>query len=291
VTLLLAPFVPFLAESLYQQLVRAVDTAAPDSVHLAPWPRPSGRAQDPTILDAMDAARTAVDLGRQARASAKIKTRQPLPAAFVRARKPSDDASLRRFRSLVLDELNVKDVKVVGLDAEFIEYALRPNLPRLGPRFGKRLGALRAALNAADARAVAASVGAGRNFDVSSNGESFTLEPDDVLVDSKSAQGFTFAESDGMLVALDTRVDRPLLLEGIAREIVRTVQDARKAAGLDVSDRIRLRVTAAGDAAEAVEAWRAYLSEQTLALELNGAEFSPSYRADADGWTVALAKI
>jgi isoleucyl-tRNA synthetase len=290
VTLLLAPFVPFLAESLYACLVRGVDASAPASVHLASWPAAQSSLIDPELIEAMQAARTAVDLGRQARASAKIKTRQPLPVAYVRARRPTDDRSLRRFRTLVLDELNVKDVRVVGLDATFIEYALRPNLPRLGPRFGKRIGALRAALGAADARAVAVAVSAGKPFDIAHDGESFTLEPDDVLVDSKSAQGFTFAESDGMLVALDTRIDRPLLLEGIAREVVRTVQDARKAAGLDVSDRIRLRVTAAGDAAEAVETWRAYIAEQTLALELNGSDFKASFETKADGWEVTLVK-
>jgi isoleucyl-tRNA synthetase len=238
----------------------------------------------------MRTVRTAVDLGRQARAVAKIKTRQPLPAAYVRARKSSDDVALRRFRALVLDELNVKDVQVVGLDAKFIEYALRPNLPRLGPRFGKKLGELRAALGKADARAVAESVAAGKTFDISHNGETYTLEPDDVLVDSKSAQGFAFAEKDGMLVALDTRIDRALLLEGIAREIVRTVQDARKAAGLDVSDRIHLRVKTQGDAAEALTTWRDYIAAQTLAIEINGAPFTPSYTTEADGWTVELSK-
>ena len=291
VTKLLAPFVPFLGESLYQCLVASVDEKAPRSVHLEAWPKESRERIDLALLDAMQVAKTAVDLGRQARAAAKVRTRQPLPAAFVRARKASDDEALHRFKPLVLDELNVKDLKVVGLDARFIEYKLRPNLPRLGPRLGKKMGALRAALDAADSRAVAAAVAAGETFSVTLDGESFTLEPDDVLVDSKSAAGFTFAESDGMLVALDTRIDRPLLLEGIAREIVRSVQDARKAAGLDISDRIALRITADGDTAEAVATWRDYIAEQTLALALNGADFTPAFETAADGWTIALARV
>ena len=290
VTLLLAPFVPFLAESLYQCLVRSVDATAPESVHLTPWPSVHRAHIDEELLAEMRTVQAAVDLGRRAREGAKIKLRQPLAAAFVRARTPTDDAALYRFRHLVLDELNVKDVQVVGLDATFIEYALRPNLPRLGPRFGKRLGSLRAALGKADARAVAEAVAAGKTFEVSDNGEVFAFEPDDVLVDSKSAQGFAFAEDDGMLVALDTRIDRPLQLEGIAREIVRTVQDARKAAGLDVSDRIKLRVTARGDGAEAVSTWRDYIAGETLAVDLNGASFDPAYQTDADGWSVSLTK-
>jgi len=291
VTLLLAPFTPFLAESLYQFLVKPVTANAPDSVHLHSWPQPNAQAVDDELLQAMGVAKQAVDLGRQARASAKVKTRQPLAVAHVRVRAVADEAALARFRSLVLEELNVKDLKIVGLDAQFIEYALRPNLPRLGPRFGKQLQTLRAALAAADARAVAALVAAGKSFDVSVDGQTFTLEPEDVLVDSKSAYGFAFAEGDGMLVALDSRIDRELLLEGLAREVVRAVQDARKSAGLDISDRIVLRVEAQGDTAEAVTKWRDYIMGETLALDLNGKAFTASYETEAsDGLQVALVR-
>jgi len=263
VTTLLAPFMPFLAESLYAHLVAPMDPAAPASVHLASWPK-SG-AIDDEIVAQMDIVRRAVELGRQARASSKIKMRQPLSSAYIRASSQYSDAALHRFRSLVLDELNVKDVQVVGIDASFIEYALRPNLPRLGPRFGKDLGVLRKAIAAADPRAVAVAAAGGKTFEVSTDGKTFTLEPDDVLVDSKSAQGFAFAESDGMLVALDTRLDEALELEGWAREIVRAVQDARKAAGLDVSDRIALSVVAEGEAHSAATEWKDYIKQQTLA--------------------------
>ncbi len=291
VTVLLAPFVPFLAESLYQQLIRPVDPQAKESVHLSSWPSPNGDAIDEELLQAMGIAKQTVDLGRQARASAKVKTRQPLAVAHVRVRTAADEAALQRFRALVLDELNVKDLRVVGLEARFIEYALRPNLPRLGPRYGKQMQAVRAALASADARAVAAAVAAGKSFDIAANGQTFTLEPDDVLVDSKSAQGFAFAESDGMLVALDTRVDRDLLLEGLAREVVRAVQDARKQANLQISDRIHLRLNAAEDYAQAIERWRDYIMGETLAVDLNGPAFEPSFATQsADGLTLALAR-
>jgi isoleucyl-tRNA synthetase len=267
VTLLIAPFMPFLAESLYGYLVAPMDPSAPNSVHLASWPTVRSAAIDESLLTQMDAVRRAVELGRQARATAKVKTRQPLSIAYVRARTAGDDAALRRFRALVLDELNVKDVQVVGIDASFIEYGLRPNLPRLGPRFGKELGALRKAIASADARAVAVAVAAGEKFDVATDGKTFSLEPDDVLVDSKSAQGFAFAEGDGTLVALDTRLDRALELEGSAREIVRAVQDARKATGLNVSDRIAVSITADDDMFSAATEWRDYIKEQTLATK------------------------
>ncbi len=289
---LLAPFTPFLAESLYQQLVRSVDSRAGESVHLTPWPQADVGAIDSPLIAAMGVAKQAVDLGRQARASAKIKTRQPLAVAYVRARTAADDAALERFRPLVLEELNVKDLKIVGLDATFIEYALRPNLPRLGPRYGKQMSALRAALAAADARAVAAAVAANKQFEVGADGQTFTLEPQDVLVDSKSASGFAFADGEGMLVALDTRVDRALLLEGLAREIVRAVQDARKQAGLNVSDRICLRIDAPGEWAQALQTWRDYVARETLARDINGDQFSPLLEVEsADSVRIALAKV
>ncbi len=267
VSLLLAPFTPFLAESLYQALAVSVDLQARESVHLEPWPQAG--AGDADLVAAMRVAQEVVDLGRRARAAAKIRTRQPLPLAYVRPRRAEDATALARFRHLVLDELNVKDVQAVGLDAAFIEYAARPNLPRLGPRFGKKLGALRAALSSADPRSVAKAVAAGRPVEISANGEAFTLEPDDVLVDSKSAAGYASAEDDGMLVALDVRIDRALTLEGLAREVVRAVQDARKQAGLQVTDRIRLRLQCDDEYREAVERWRDYIAEQTLATTLD----------------------
>jgi isoleucyl-tRNA synthetase len=290
--LLLAPFVPFFAEALYRQLVGTHNPGAPESVHLHPWPSPAPGAIDAQLLQAMAVAMSAVDLGRAARASAKIKTRQPLAVAHVRARTAAAEAALQRFRSLVLEELNVKDLQIVGLDAQFIEYALRPNLPRLGPKYGKHMKAVRAALAAADARAVAASVAEGKPFCVRADGHTFTLDPDDVLVDSKSAQGFVFAENDGMLVALDTRLNRKLLLEGLAREVVRAVQEARKQAGLRVSDRIHLRLEASGDLAEAIGAFGDYIKSETLAVDLNGRRFDPSFSTQTpEGVAIQLARV
>jgi isoleucyl-tRNA synthetase len=289
-TLLLAPFTPFFAEALYRELFFSMDPLGPDSVHLNMWPAANHAAIDEGLLQAMGVAKEAVDLGRQARAGAKIKTRQPLAKAYVRARSPEDAEALQRFRALVLEELNVKDLQVVGLEAAFIEYALRPNLPRLGPRFGKQMQAIRAALAAADARQIAAVVAARKSFTVNAAGHAFELEPDDVLVDSKSAEGFAFAESQGMLVALDTRLDPDLVLEGLAREVVRAVQDARKQANLQVSDRIHLRVTADGPSAQAVAKFREYIMGETLAMDLNGKDFAPSFAAQtSDGLKVEIA--
>ncbi|MDQ2817351.1 MAG: isoleucine--tRNA ligase, partial [Candidatus Eremiobacteraeota bacterium] len=290
VCLLLAPFVPFLAETLWQRLVSCVDEAAPASVHLASWPSADERLIDDRLIDAMRAARAVVEVGRKARAQAKIKTRQPLRGAHVRLPDPADEAALSRFRPLILEELNVKELQVVGAQAEFIEYALRPNLPRLGPRYGRKLGELRRALSQAQPREVAAAVGRRDKLTLSADGEIFVLDPEDVLVDSKSARGFVFAEEGGILVALDTQLDPDLLLEGLAREIVRSVQEARKAAGFDVSDRIRLRIDSDGDAAAAVERWREYIARETLAVEINGRPFGNGFETRAEGWGIALAR-
>ncbi|MBC5824272.1 MAG: isoleucine--tRNA ligase [Candidatus Eremiobacteraeota bacterium] len=288
VTLLIAPFVPFLAESLYQRLVRSVAADAPQSVHLARWPQARDECKDAEVIAAMSAARSVVEVGRKARALAKLKTRQPLRAAHVRPR-DADAAAVQRFADLILEELNVKELNITGSDSEFIDYGLRPNLPLLGPRFGAKITAVRAALAAADSRAVAAAVSRGEPVNVSADGETFFLNPTDILVDSQSARGFVFAQGDGVLVALDTRLDGSLVLEGLAREIVRAVQEARKAAGLEVSDRIRLRIEGRGEASAAVDAWRDYIGGETLAVEINGPPFAPSFETDGEDWRIALA--
>ncbi|MBV8366880.1 MAG: isoleucine--tRNA ligase, partial [Candidatus Eremiobacteraeota bacterium] len=279
---LLAPFTPMLAESLYQMLVRALNASAPESVHLTPWAAAQPERANAALVEAMRVAQETVDLGRQVRAAAKMKTRQPLALALVRPRTAAQTKALAQFRTLILDELNVKELQTVGVDAEFIEYALRPNLPRLGPRFGKKLGALRSALTSADARAVARAVAAGEKFSVQANGEVFELDPDDVLVDSKSASGYASAEADGMLVALDTRVTPPLAQEGLAREVVREIQDARKQAALHISDRITVKIATTKEYAEAIGAWNDYLKEQTLATSIDVVV--------TDGFSVSVTK-
>jgi isoleucyl-tRNA synthetase len=291
VTQLTAPFTPFLAETLYQNLVRSVDAAAPESVHLSSWPTVDESLAAPSLVDEMDAVLRVVSLGRAVRAGSGMRQRQPLPRVLLRARTPQMTAALGRFGEQIREELNVKEVELLDQYAELVRYALRPNLPLLGKKFGRAVPQVRAALTAADASEIARSVRDGKHFEViAPTGERFELGPDEVLVDAQSPEGYAAQEEAGYLVAFDTTLTRELELEGLARDLVRGIQDGRKRAGFEVQDRITLHLDLQGDARAAAEAWQEYLMSETLAETLVFGEAS-GFRAEVEGGAAYLERL
>ena len=239
---LMAPFVPFLAEAVYQNLVRGVDANAPQSVHMVEWPVADPSWQNETLLFDIDVVQKVVGLGREARNQSGVRTRQPLSRLLVRA--PNDEAAkaLADHQDQVLEELNIKDVEFLARDADIVNYRIKPNLPKLGKEgHGKSLPAIRTALENADGKAIAGAAARGENYVLAFDGGDITLTPEDVLIETSSAEGYACAEDVGYLAALDTALNEDLIDEGVAREIVRSVQDARKQAGLEVADRIFAR--------------------------------------------------
>jgi isoleucyl-tRNA synthetase len=194
-----------------------------------------------------------------------------------------------------MEELNVKAVEPVPLDAALVSYRVKPNLPRIGKRYGKQVPTIRAALAQADGAAIAAAVAAGENFEVEAGGERLHFEPEDVLVETQSAAGYACAEEAGYMVGLDTRLDEALAREGLAREVVRTVQEARKQAGLEVSDRIGLRITGSATIEQVLAEYREHIMDETLATQWGDAGFTAAYSVghelDAHRWHIALARI
>ncbi|ACO46072.1 isoleucine--tRNA ligase [Deinococcus deserti] len=291
VTQLTAPFTPFLAESLYQNLVRSVTPDAPESVHLATWPQVDEALAAPSLVGEMDAVLRVVSLGRAVRGQTGMRQRQPLPKVMLRARSAEQTAALGRFVEQIKEELNVKEVELLDQYAELVSYQLRPNLPLLGKKFGKAVPQVRAALQEADASEVARFVRDGKFFEVvAPTGERFELGPDEVLVDARSPEGFAAQEEAGYLVAFDTQLTRELELEGLARDLVRGIQDGRKKAGFEVSDRITLHLDLTGDAREAAEAWQEYLMSETLteSLVFGAAE---GFAAEVEGGTAYLERL
>ena len=292
---LMAPIMPFITEAVHRNLVRGVDDAAPPSVHMSEWPVPDPAARDDALIAEFDVVQRVVGLGRAARNSSGVRVRQPLSRLLVRAPDEGSAGHVARHEAQILEELNVKAVEMLAPDAELVSYRIKPNLPRIGKRYGKRVPAIRGALAAADGGAVAAAVAAGSAFDVDVAGETVTFEPEDVLVESTSAEGYSSAEEGGYLVGLDTTLTEALEREGLARELVRTVQEARKQAGLDVSDRITLRIDGTPDVAAALDAHRRYVMEETLATGWGGAGWSPAYsvehRLGGGRWTIGLARV
>jgi isoleucyl-tRNA synthetase len=262
---LMAPFVPFIAEAVYQNLVRAVALNAPPSIHMAQWPMPNPARVDRGLLDETAVVQRVVGLGRAARNASRLKVRQPLGRLLVRVPDSAAEAAVRRHEDQVLDELNVKKVEIIARDASLVSYRIKPNLPVIGKRYGKLIPAIRQYLATADGAAIAAAVaqGAAQTFLV--DGQSLEIQPADLLVESASAEGFACAEEGGYLVGLDTTLNDDLRREGVARELVRAVQDARKQAGLEVADRIALFVEGNAAVVAALAEHRVYLMNETLA--------------------------
>jgi len=262
---LLAPFTPFVAEELWSNLA-AGRAGHADSVHLADYPLVHEAAVDPGLDAAMAVARDVVELGRRIRTETKTRTRQPLAAAIVHL--PERGASIEAVHGIVAEELNVRRVDVVTSTDALGRWRAKPDFKVLGPRLGPRVRDVAAVLEADDGP-LAGRLAEGATVDVElPDGTAVAIAPGDVHLGHDARSGLGVASDGGLTVALDLEITPELRREGIARELIRIVQDARKAAGLDVTDRIALSIETEGEAADAFEAHRDEIAAETLALEI-----------------------
>jgi isoleucyl-tRNA synthetase len=237
----------------------------PDSVHLADYPLVDDAATDPALDRSMALARAVVELGRRIRVETKTKTRQPLHEAVVHV--PGRDAELDGLLDVIADELNVKAVRFADTES-FGAWRAKPNYKVLGPALGGRVQAVAAAL-VRDDGALAGRLASGETVTLTlEDGSTVTLKPDQVDLAQEVMSGWGVASESGVTVALELEISAELRREGIARDLIRAVQDLRKAAGLDVSDRIVVGIEARGPVAEALEAHRDEIAAETLAVEL-----------------------
>ncbi len=270
---LLAPFTPFVADEIYDNL----DGTEP-SVHLTDWPEPLAR--DAGLEDAMAIARETVRLGLAARGGAKIKVRQPLHEAVVVAA-GREQVAIERLADVVREELNVKQLRFVSQADELGSYTLKPNYRTLGPRFGKAMPQVAEAVAALDADHVAAALAAGRPVGVFIDGHDHTLGSDDLQIAMAPLAGYQLEREGSHAVALELTVDDDLRREGLAREIVHAVQLARREAGLDISDRIVLTLDGDEDLLDAARCHEDYLSGEVLAVAVR-------YSANGDGQVASI---
>jgi len=267
---LLAPFVPFLADEIHLNLAggEAEDLGElADSVHLRDFPRPDPALADPGLETAMEAVRLTVELGRAARAQAKAKMRQPLRRAVIVANDVEREAILARAE-LVKAELNVKELDFVSEESELVSYAVKPNYRSLGPRFGKRMPQVAAAVGALDPVHVAGVMSGGGEVGINVDGDEHALGPDELTLSLQPLDGYEVEAEAGHAVALQLELDDELRREGLAREIVHAVQNARKASGLEITDRIALNLGGDEGLLEAARAHESYLSGEVLATEV-----------------------
>jgi isoleucyl-tRNA synthetase len=284
VSKLLAPFCPFIADEIYDNL----DGAEP-SVHLCAFPDPApAGSRDVELESAMAVARETVRLGLAARAQAKLKVRQPLRAGVVVATGAEREA-IERLAEIVREELNVRELSFVSEADELGQVEIKPNYRTLGPRFGKEMPLVAAAVSGLDAARAAATLREGGSVAISVHGAEHPLAAEDLLVTMKPLEGYQVEREGSHAVALETTIDESLRIEGWARDIVRAVQNARQAAGLEVSDRILL--TLDGDEAllSAARAYEAYLANETLATSIGFEDLNGTSPVMIDGRPLNIA--
>jgi isoleucyl-tRNA synthetase len=265
-TRLMAPLVPLITEKVWQTLVRPTEPAAPLSVHLAAFPEADPALVDDDLAEQVRLARRLVELGRAARAEAKVRTRQPLSRALIGAR--GWESLSDELRGHIADELNVAALTTLADGgAGLVSYAAKANFRSLGKRFAKDTPRVAAAVAAADAAALAEALAQGSATVKVDGLGSVALGPEDVVVTETPQEGWAVAR-EGETVALDLTVTPELTALGLAREVVRAVQEARKRAGLDVTDRIELAWAAGDDLAAAIRTHQTLIAGEVLAVQV-----------------------
>ena len=284
---LLAPFRPFLAEDMYQNLVRSVNGGC-ESVHLESYPKADTSLIDERLSGATRLAMRVSSLGRAARSKAGIKLRQPLERALVNLQELPEEVV-----SQVREELNVKEVVAIQDETELLDFELKPNMAVLGPKYGGRVGQVVEALSRADAREVhshlttppkrslmdrlmhrddagpreelyAAPEGEGRQVKVGG----FTLGPDEIEIASTDRVGYSVARDRHYVVAVATKITPELALEGLARELVHRIQNMRRSAGFDIADHIVTYYQGPSELDEVVASHGEYIRQETLSREV-----------------------
>lgn len=247
-TRVIAPYVPFVAESIYQNIERPFFVDAKESIHLCDFPKVVGKYINMEIEDSMNLVLDVVVLARAARNKANVKNRQPIKKLIYTTEKELTGD----FLYLVKDEINVKEVEINRNASEFVSYELKPQLKTLGPKYGKLLGQIRNEL-ATKTNEIMNAINSGKEYKFDVNGEEISLSKDDLLIYMNNKEGFASESSAQMTVVLDTKFTKELIEEGIEREFISKVQSMRKEAGFEVTDHISIAYRASGEVEEVLK--------------------------------------
>ena len=280
---LAAPFVPFISEDIYRNIVRSVDKSAPVSVHLCEFPHCEKKYIDRRLEDFMSIVLEATTLGRSARNGSGIKNRQPLGRLLLAGGVAAqlDDG----MKAVIAEELNVKHVEIIDGAAEYITYEVKPQLRTLGPKYGKLIGKIREYL-AANGEAVAKGVHGGAAVKAEIEGETLEFTAADVLVRAVSKEGFVAEGNDRITCILDTALTPELIREGYMRELVSKIQAMRKDAGYEVTDHIAVTLGGDAEVTDAAKAFEKEIRSAVLCDELTFAQGGE--KADVNGKTAYI---
>ncbi len=263
-----APFVPFITEEIYQNLVVSLDENAKESIHLCHWPKVDEEAIDKNLEKEMDLAYTIVKLGRSARNGANIKNRQPLSKMLV-----STDSLPQYYGDIIKDELNIKEVDFGADLSQHVNFEIKPNLPVLGKAYGKMIPAIRKEIASKNQMELAQKIKSGGTETINVNGTEIELNSENLLVTMQGIGGYAFAGEGEIGVVLDTHITDELREEGHVREIISKIQNMRKEKGFEVADKINLYVANNDMLISVIEKFKDTIKKDTLTVEIiSGAE-------------------
>ena len=288
---LAAPMIPFMTEEIYQNLVRSIDAAAPESIHLCDYPVADESLIDSDLEASMDEVLKIVVLGRACRNDAAIKNRQPLSVMYVSA--PSELSD--EYKAIIEDELNIKSVEFTSDMSRFSTYTFKPQLKTVGPKFGKLLGEIRPALAGIDGNAAKKELDETGKLVLELSAGPIELLPEDLLIDVGKVSGYASASEPGFAVAIDTTLTPELISEGYCREIISKIQTMRKDAGFDVTDHVKVFIGGPDAVAEAVAAHADEIAHDVLCDGFEQAEipggFTKDWDINGENTTISIAKI
>ncbi|HEV7236316.1 MAG TPA: DUF5915 domain-containing protein, partial [Ktedonobacteraceae bacterium] len=267
----LSPFMPFMTEELYQNLVRSVNDKAPFSVHLCDWPQVQEDLIDEQLTNETHLVMRLVGLGRSAREEAQIKVRQPLNALYVRVPSLAEEEAVMRLSEQVLEELNIKRLELIASDSTMLAYTLKPQVKVLGPKYGPLVQKILTKFKALDAHGTqeaAKLLNETGTLNFTIDGQQVELTSDEVEVIATAQPGFVTAEERGYIVALETTITPQLREEGLVRDLTHYVQDMRKKAGFSIEDHIGLAFYTNAELAQTLLHYGEVLCAETLADNL-----------------------
>ena len=277
-----APFIPFMTEEIYQNLVRSVDENALESIHMCDFPKYDEKYNFAEIEQEMDAIRKVVILGRAARNEANIKNRQPLSKLFIQ----TDNKINADYVNIILEELNIKDVELTKDASGFISYNFKPQMRTMGPKYGKLMRPIFDEIAKMDGAEVMATLNSDKPICLNVQGTDVEVFKDDVLIDTQQKDGFVSASDAGFTVVLDTNLTDELIEEGFVREIISKIQTMRKDSGFEVTDRISVVFDGSEKIAKIFAANDAEIKSQTLADSIDAGDVK-----DGKNWNVNGEKV
>ena len=280
----IAPFVPFMADAIYQNLVAGLDKNAPESVHLCYWPEYDEKVVDKKLEEEMDLAYNIVELGRSARNSANIKNRQPLLKMLI-----SVDTLPEYYGNIIKEELNVKEVELGAEMSEYVNFDIKPNLPVLGKTYGKYIPKIKAEIAKINPLDLANKVKSGEGYVIMLDEDlELELNSENVLITMDGKEGYSFAGKGTIGVVLETTITEELRKEGILREVLSKVQTTRKDSGFEVMDNINIYVSGDEDVLAVIKANEEQIKNDTLALKVSYEENEKAQEVSINGQKIKM---